>query len=141
MAIARRSLTAIAALGFLTGQAPAQETLPDGAGAKSVRIVRTATPPVIDGVLDEEAWQLAAQLEDLHEIQPTEYAPARERTVVYLMYDSEAIYIGARLYDSDPSQVTARRPEFSGKANRYSATTGSRCCSTHSTIGAAATVS
>ena len=98
----------MAALGSLAHAAPAQEPLPDGARAKSVRIVRTPTPPVIDGVLDEESWQLAAQLEDLHEIQPTEYAPASQRTVVYLMYDSEAIYIGARLYDSDPSQVTAR---------------------------------
>jgi hypothetical protein len=108
VALARRTLIVIAALGPLAHPAWAQESLPDGGRAKSVRIVRTSTPPVIDGVLDEEAWQLAAQLEDLHEIQPTEYAPASERTVVYLMYDSEAIYIGARLYDRDPSQVTAR---------------------------------
>jgi len=108
VAIARRSLTAIATLGLLTGQAPAQETFPDGARAKSVRIVRTATPPVIDGVLDEDAWQIAAQLDDWHEIQPTEYAPASERTVVYLTYDEDAIYIAARLYDRDPSQIAAR---------------------------------
>lgn len=75
---------------------------------KSVRIVRTATPPVIDGKLDEEAWALAARVDDFHEIQPTEYAPAGERTVVYVMYDSDALYIGARLYDREPSEVTAR---------------------------------
>ena len=89
-------------------------------------------------MLDEEAWQLATQLEDLHEIQPTEYAPASERTVVYLTYDSDAIYIGARLYDRDPSEITAR---ICGKARKCSATTGSRCCSTRSTTGAAATAS
>jgi hypothetical protein len=99
---------AIAALGSLPGEAPSQETLTESARAKSVRIVRTPAPPIIDGILDEPAWQLAAQVEDLHEIQPTEYAPASERTVVYLLYDSDAIYIAARLYDSDPSQVTAR---------------------------------
>jgi hypothetical protein len=101
-------LTAIAALGLLIDESSAQETIPDGAREKAVRIVRTATRPVIDGVLDEEAWQLAVQVDDLHEIQPTEYAPASERTVVYLMYDSEAIYIGARLYDREPSEITAR---------------------------------
>ena len=107
MALERRTLTAIAAV-LAAGEAPAQEPPPDGAREKSVRIVRTATPPVIDGVLDEDAWQLASQLEDLHEIQPTEYAAASERTLVYLMYDKDAIYIGARLYDRDPSGITAR---------------------------------
>jgi hypothetical protein len=105
--LARPTLTATAAL-LAAGQSSAQEALPDGAREKSVRIVRTSTPPVIDGVLDEAEWQLAAQVEDLHEIQPTEYEPASERTVVYLLYDENAIYIGARLYDRDPSQIAAR---------------------------------
>jgi hypothetical protein len=100
-------LTAIAAV-LAAGESSAQEPVPAGAREKSIRIVRAATPPLIDGVLDEEAWQVAAQLEDLHEIQPTEYAPASERTVVYLMYDADALYIGARLYDGDPNGVTAR---------------------------------
>jgi hypothetical protein len=104
---ARRAWIALAALGS-TGESPAQEILPEGARAKSVQIVRTAAPPVIDGVLDEAAWQLAAQVDDLHEIQPTEYDAASERTVVYVMYDSDAMYIAARLYDSDPSAITAR---------------------------------
>jgi hypothetical protein len=107
VALERRTLTAIAAV-LVAGEAPAQEPVPDGAREKSVRIVRVASPPVIDGVLDDEAWRLATQIDDLHEIQPTEYAPASERTVVYLMYDKDAIYIGARLYDRNASEVTAR---------------------------------
>src|SRR5688572_28030716 len=107
VALARSTLTATAAL-LAASETSAQEALPDGAREKSVRIVRTSTPPVIDGVLDEDAWQHATQLEDLHEIQPTEYAPASERTVVYLLYDENAIYIGARLYDQEPSQIAAR---------------------------------
>jgi hypothetical protein len=98
----------IAALGSWALEAPAQELPPDGARAKSVRIVRTPTPPVIDGVLDDPAWQTAALVEDLHEIQPTEYAPASERTMIYLLYDSDAIYIAARLHDREPGEITAR---------------------------------
>ena len=108
MAFARQIFAPIAALGPLVGSVAAQEVVPEGGREKSVRIVRAAAPPVIDGVLDEEAWRLAAQLEDLHEIQPTEYAQASERTVVYLMYDEDAIYIGARLHDREPGEVTAR---------------------------------
>ncbi len=107
MALDRRTLTTIAAV-FAAGEAPAQESLPDGAREKTVRIVQTASPPVIDGVLDEAAWQLAVPIDDLHEIQPTEYAPASERTVVYLLYDKDAIYIGARLYDRNANEIVAR---------------------------------
>jgi hypothetical protein len=107
VAPARRIFAALAALGFAS-LSPAQEDVPEGAREKSVRIVRTPTPPVIDGVLDEDAWRLAVQIEDLHEVQPTEYAPPSERTVVYLLYDSDAIYIAARMYDRDASEITAR---------------------------------
>jgi hypothetical protein len=100
--------------GFLVGcalctlPALAQQGAAEGGREKALRIVRTATPPVIDGVLDEEAWSLAATIDDFHEIQPTEYAPANERTVVYVMYDSDNLYIGARLYDRSPADITAR---------------------------------
>ena len=96
------------ALASLAPLAEAQETVPEGGREKTIHIVRAPQPPVIDGVLDEEAWQLATRIEDLHEIQPTEYAPASEPTLIYVMYDSDALYIGARLYDRDPSQITAR---------------------------------
>jgi hypothetical protein len=93
---------------LLAAPAIGQEAPPEGGREKTLRIMRTATPPVIDGVLEEPAWGAAAQIDDLHEIQPTEYAPASERTLIYVMYDSDALYIGARLYDRDPSQITAR---------------------------------
>jgi len=108
VAFARQLLAPIAAFGSLVGSVAAQEVIPEGGREKTVRIVRAAAPPVIDGVLDEEAWRLAVQVEDLHEIQPTEYAAASERTVVYLMYDANAIYIAARLYDREPGGITAR---------------------------------
>ncbi len=93
---------------WLTASAVAQESPSDGGQQKSLRITRTDTPPVIDGRLDDEAWMHAAEIDDFHEIQPTEYAAPSERTVVYLMYDDNALYIGAKLYDRDPSQITAR---------------------------------
>jgi hypothetical protein len=108
VASARLSIAAFAALGLAWTPAQGQDAVPEGGREKAVRIVRIATPPVIDGVLDEEAWQLAGRVDDLHEIQPTEYAPASERTVVYVMYDADAIYVGARLYDRNPSEITAR---------------------------------
>lgn len=98
-------LTAILLIPLAGG---AQESIVTGAQEKSVRIVRSDTPPVIDGSLDDRAWANAAQLDDLHEVQPTEYDPASERTVIYLTYTDDALYVGAMLYDSDAELITDR---------------------------------
>ena len=88
--------------------AAAQESVIEGAREKSVQITRTATAPVMDGRLDDDAWRTATVIEDLHEVQPTEYAPASERTMIYLTYTDDALYIGAMMYDSEPEAVTDR---------------------------------
>ena len=101
-------------------QAPAPLQDP---GQHSVRIVRTtAPPPVIDGRLDEEAWRTAAVVDNLHQTSPIEYAIPEERTEILLMYDDEALYIGARLYDPEPDKITAnnlRQADNVGQDDRF----------------------
>jgi hypothetical protein len=77
-------------------------------GQKTVRVVRTATAPVIDGDLSDATWATAAVVDDLHQVSPTEYAEPYERTEIYILYDDDALYIGARLYDTEPELITAR---------------------------------
>ncbi len=76
-------------------------------GVKSVEMVRTATPPVIDGVLDDPVWANAAFIDNLHQVDPVEYAEPFERTEVFLLYDDDALYVGFKLYD-DPDAITAQ---------------------------------
>ena len=71
-------------------------------------MVRAAVPPMIDGVLDESVWASAEPIDDLHQVSPQEYAAPSERTEVYVLYDDDALYIGARLYDSAPELITAQ---------------------------------
>ncbi|HEY5667128.1 MAG TPA: sugar-binding protein [Gammaproteobacteria bacterium] len=85
-----------------------QEAVIRGAQQKSVQVVRASTPPVIDGVLDEAVWQTAAMVDDLHEIEPVEYAEPSEYTVVRVLFDDESLYVAARMYDDEPEQITAR---------------------------------
>lgn len=73
-----------------------------------MRVVRVDEAPSIDGVLNDAAWSRAAVIDDLHEIQPTEYAQPSERTVIYVVYDDDALYVGARLFDREPERITAR---------------------------------
>lgn len=74
---------------------------------KAARVERTRVAPILDGVLDEMEWRGAGFVDDLEQVQPVEYAEPSERTEVYLLYDDEALYVGARLYDTDPKLITA----------------------------------
>jgi len=103
-----RGAGAILVLALAQGPCLAQQGPEGDAPAKSVRIQRAAEPPPIDGVLDEEVWQRAPVIDDFHQITPVEFDAPTERTEVYVLYDRDALYIGARLYDSQPSLINAR---------------------------------
>lgn len=72
-----------------------------------VTIVHADTPPTIDGVLDEAVWAKAAVISDFHQIRPGDHTPPTERTEVYLLFDKDALYIAARMWDSGaPNEIT-----------------------------------
>jgi len=74
---------------------------------KSVRAIRVDTPPIIDGKLDEAVWQLAQPITDFHQIRPGDQTTPTELTEVYVLYDNDALYIGARMADSEPELISA----------------------------------
>lgn len=82
--------------------------------SKSLQASKTLQPPVIDGLLNDDAWKLAPVATDFIQNFPNVGAPASQRTEVRVLYDDAAIFIGAYLYD-DPSlirkQITARDEE------------------------------
>ena len=77
-------------------------------GQKTMRIARTDSAPVIDGVLDEAIWNRATPIDDFHQINPNEYDEPNQTTLVVLLYDDTHLYIGARLQDSQPDEITAQ---------------------------------
>jgi hypothetical protein len=81
----------------------AQSLAPTG---KTLRITRTTTAPVIDGKVDDSVWASAALIDDFHQVRPTDGGTPSERTEVRLLYDDDYLYIGARLYDSEPDKIT-----------------------------------
>ncbi|HUF75126.1 MAG TPA: DUF5916 domain-containing protein [Longimicrobiales bacterium] len=58
----------------------------------------------LDGRVDEGEWADAVQLEGVMHL-PDFGAEPSERTVWYLGYDSEHLYVGCRAYDSEPEEV------------------------------------
>jgi hypothetical protein len=97
------------AIVFLLSQAGvvAQNAVANGNITKVVRVARVDTPPVIDGRLDEAVWKNADVISDFHQIRPGNGTEPSERTEVYLLYGKDALYIGARMYDSEPDRIAA----------------------------------
>ena len=61
----------------------------------------------LDGLLDEEAWALVQPITEFRQQEPVEGGTPSERTEIRILYDDEALYIGAMLYDSDPDGILA----------------------------------
>ncbi|MBL4819428.1 MAG: carbohydrate binding family 9 domain-containing protein [Gammaproteobacteria bacterium] len=84
-----------------------QDVVVDTAAMKEFRVARISTPPVIDGKLDDAAWQQAVVITDFHQISPGDGTPPSELTELYVVYDDDALYIAARMYDSEPELISA----------------------------------
>ena len=95
-------LAALPGISSSAAVATAKE-LPD----KIITAPRIDTPPLIDGKLDEAVWQQAVIIEDIHQIRPHEQDEPTERTVFYVMYDKDNLYVGARAWYSEPEKMTA----------------------------------
>ncbi|RWY52622.1 hypothetical protein EPL05_10455 [Mucilaginibacter gilvus] len=61
----------------------------------------------MDGVLDDAAWQNAPIATDFVELRPNagNHEKPEERTEVKIIYDNNAIYIGARMYETSADKV------------------------------------
>ena len=93
--------TALLLLG-LTLSAKAQES-----PSKKGMAVPVEEAPVLDGVLDDAVWGVAAPLSDFRQKDPSEGAPGSEATTVRVIYTEEAIYFGFRCDDSEPEAIIA----------------------------------
>src|SRR5207249_2905338 len=90
-----------------TSAKPAQDPQKSPEGRR-IQAVRVADTIKIDGLLDEPAWSLAQPATEFLQQQPTEGAPASERTEVRVLFDDKNIYFGIRAFDADAAHINAR---------------------------------
>jgi len=81
---------------FLAGSVFAQDSV------KKTIAIRTNDPPKIDGLLDDNAWKNAPIATDFVEYSPVSgrHESNENRTEVKILYDDNAVYIGARMYET-----------------------------------------
>ena len=74
----------------------------------TVTAVRLSSPIDVDGKLDEPVWRDGDAITDFKQSDPVEGARPSMKTEVRVAYDDNALYIGARMYDSTPDSIMAR---------------------------------
>jgi hypothetical protein len=82
-----------------TGMAPGT-TDPRTPAAPLVQAYRLERGVRLDGVLDEDDWALAVPFRNFVQTDPVEGHPATEPTEVRILYDEDALYVGARMHES-----------------------------------------
>jgi len=115
--LVRRNATAgtIVCLGAALAVLPASaqpQSGPDTARASGPPLARAVFaepgPPRIDGILDDPVWNSASAITGFTQSRPQDGEPATERTEVRVSYDKDALYVSARMYDSEAGRIAAR---------------------------------
>ena len=74
---------------------------------KTVHAIRVPAPLQIDGELNEDLYR-SVSYSDFIQYDPFNGAKASEKTDMWIAYDDQAIYVGARMWDSNPDSVVGR---------------------------------
>ena len=77
----------------------------DSKGKKTTTAKRTDQEIIIDANLDEQAWQTAEVATGFTQMRPNPGKSASFNTEVKIIYDNEAIYVGAKMYDPAPDSI------------------------------------
>ncbi|MCI0595909.1 MAG: carbohydrate binding family 9 domain-containing protein [candidate division Zixibacteria bacterium] len=111
----------VSVLLFLTSPALLLAAEPDSTNRKvpEHKAIRVTNPIKLDGVLSETDWQGPA-ISGFTQKDPKEGEPASESTKVWFAYDDEALYVGSRMYWSDPKGIRAlvSRRDQTGNSER-----------------------
>jgi hypothetical protein len=76
-------------------------------GERVATAVRTTETIRLDGRLDESAWQSARPIGVFRQREPLENADASEETVVRVLYNDDALYIGIVSQDRSPREIVS----------------------------------
>jgi hypothetical protein len=104
----RRSFASFMLAMSLAARAAAAFAQQPAAPPSSVRARRATGPVVIDGRLSEEDWARAEVADHFTQRDPDEGKPATERTEIRVLYDNDALYVAARMFDDQPDLVVKR---------------------------------
>ncbi len=107
MHLSTRTLCGSIGFAFALASTAPLKAAPAPAAGPPLAVTRLTGKIVVDGRLDEAAWQQAAVLDTFHETYPADNAEPKVKTVVYLTYDSHDFYVGIHAFDPEPGKIRA----------------------------------
>jgi len=89
---------------------------------KAIHALRIEHAFTIDGVLDEAEWASAEVAEGFTQVKPIAGQPATQPTKVKVVYDDQALYIGAICYDNPAtvSKILCQRDRYNANTDYFS---------------------
>jgi hypothetical protein len=103
----RRSASRLATILSVMCAPAAAQSNPDAA-LPAIHAARAVHPPLIDGRLIDEAWAAAEPATTFTQRDPDEGMAPTERTEIRFLFDDSALYVAARLFDSEPTHIMRR---------------------------------
>jgi hypothetical protein len=77
----------------------------------------TEAAPLIDGLMDDDCWNLVEWGGNFIQMQPEENKPPSQETSFKILYDNDNLYVLIRALDTEPekiSRIMTRRDYFTG---------------------------
>lgn len=84
---------------------------------KSLEAFRISDAPKINGVLDDSCWLNIIPAKDFIQRDLHPGLPSEQKTEVRIVYDDEAVYIAARMFDSSPDSILHELSTRDNEAN------------------------
>ena len=82
--------------------------LQDSVTRKTYQAKFTSSPPVIDGSIDDDAWQTGEWQGGFTQFEPRNGAASSQNTEFMLLYDNNNIYIAFKAYDRNTDSIVRR---------------------------------
>ena len=83
---------------------PAARNRPAGA-LEPIALPSSASPPVLDGRLDDSIWATASHFDAFKTFKPDYGKEPSQRTEAYVAYDPDNFYFAFRCWDTEPSKI------------------------------------
>ncbi len=76
--------------------------------SENLKIPRISNPPKINGIIEESPeWSEALKIEYFVQFTPKEKGVPSEKTILYMGYDRENLYMAFKCFDSEPGKIRA----------------------------------
>ena len=96
-----------------------QETTTPKVPKRIYNTKRVTIPPIIDGDITDETWNIVPWDADFTQLSPTEGDKPTQKTKIKILYDEKNLYLAVRCYDTEPDKIAKRLSRRDGNVGDW----------------------